>query len=198
MAFPIHPLLFLHDLLPALSLVTASGLAGLAFGTLSTLLRDRRAILTAQAAASSLFAIHFLCLGAYTGTLMCALGLVQMAASAPRRRSWRLNALFAATVPAALAVAAATWQGPMSGLSAAGFLLATFGRWQTDVARMRLFFITATLVGAGHNTLAGSLFGLGSDAMGLSGHAWSLWRARAARRGAVTASIATPPALAAA
>ncbi|CAO3414845.1 YgjV family protein [Azospirillum doebereinerae] len=182
MVFLFHQLTFLSDLYQALSLVTVTGLAGLAFGTLSTLLNDRRAILSVQAAASSLFMLHFLCLGARTGMMMCLLGLVQMAASFPRRRTWRLNALFAATVPAALAVAAVTWQGPMSGLSATGFVLATLGRWQTDVARMRLFFVMATLVGAGHNTLAGSVFGLCSDAMGLSGHGWRLWRAHAGRR----------------
>lgn len=81
------------------------------------------------------------------------------------------------TVPAALAVAVLSWQGPMSALSATGFLLATLGRWQTAVGRMRVFFVMATVVGAGHNLLAGSVFGLVSDAMGLGGHCVGLWRA---------------------
>ncbi|MBP2229739.1 hypothetical protein J2847_003038 [Azospirillum agricola] len=196
MVFLLHHLPSLSDLIQALSLVTVTGFAGLALGTLSTLMTDRRAILAAQAAASFLFVIHFLCLGARTGTLMCVLGLVQMAASYPRRRSWRLNALFAATLPAALAVAALTWQGPMSALSAGGFILATLGRWQTEVAAMRLFFLSATLVGAGHNALAGSVFGLGSDAMALAGHGWSLWRAARARR--PVAAVSPPASLAAA
>lgn len=189
-------MVFLHHHLPALSvlsLATPTGFAGLAFGTLSTLLTGRRAILSAQAAASSLFVIHFLCLGARTGTMMCLLGLVQMVVRYPERRSRRLNMLFATTVPAALAVAALTWQGPMSALSAGGFILATLGRWQSAVAPMRLFFLSATLVGAGHNALAGSLFGLGADAMALAGHGWSLWRTRAGCCG-----MLRPPALAAA
>ncbi|PWC34405.1 hypothetical protein TSO352_16410 [Azospirillum sp. TSO35-2] len=170
-----------------MSLITATGCAGLVAGTLSTLLGDRRAILAAQATASSLFLVHFLCLGARTGTLMCLLGLVQMAVRCRTRPSRGLELLYGLTVPAALAVAALTWQGPLSALSAAGFLLATLGRWQGAVGPMRLFFVAATLVGAGHNALAGSAFGLASDAMALTGHGWSLWRAGVGR-GAATAT----------
>lgn len=175
-------MVFLLHHLPSLSLVAATGLAGLALGLLSTLLQDRRMILAAQAGAGALFVVHFLCLGAHTGMLMCALGLVQMAAAYPERRSRRLGVLYALTVPAALAVAAVTWQGPMSALSATGFVLGTIGRWQSSVGAMRVFFLSATLVGAGHNTLAGSAFGLASDAMTLSGHLFSLWRDRPAVR----------------
>lgn len=175
---------FLLDYLPTftghsftLSPVTVTGLAGLSAATLSTLLGGRRAILAAQATASSLFLVHFLLLGAHTGMLMCGLGLIQMAVRIHRQPGRGLRLLYGLTVPAALAVAALSWQGPMSALSATGFLLATLGRWQSAVGRMRLFFILATLVGAGHNLLAGSVFGLASDALGLTGHGVSLWRA---------------------
>lgn len=175
---------FLLDYLPTLtshsimlSPVAATGIAGLSAATLSTLLGGRRAILLAQATASSLFLLHFLLLGAQTGMLMCGLGLIQMAVRIRRQPGRTLGLLYALTVPAALAVAALSWQGPMSALSATGFLLATLGRWQSKVGRMRLFLILATLVGSGHNLLAGSVFGLVSDAMGLSGHCISLWRA---------------------
>lgn len=47
-------MVFLLHYLPSLSLVAVSGLAGLALGVLSTLLQDRRAILTAQAGAGAL------------------------------------------------------------------------------------------------------------------------------------------------
>lgn len=171
-------MVFLFDYLPTLSIVTATGLAGLAFGTLSTLVSDRRTILAAQAAAGALFVVHFLCLGAQTGMLMCALGLVQLATAYPDKRPRWLGVAFALTVPAALAVAALTWQGSMSALSAAGFVLGTVGRWQNSVGAMRVFFLASTVVGAGHNILAGSAFGLGSDALALSGHLWSLWRDR--------------------
>ncbi|CAO3416822.1 YgjV family protein [Azospirillum endophyticum] len=175
---------FLLDYLPTFtafsftpSPVAATGIAGLSAATLSTLLGGRRAILLAQATASSLFLLHFLLLGAHTGMMMCGLGLIQMAVRVHRKPCRALGLLYALTVPAALAVAALSWQGPMSALSAGGFLLATLGRWQTAVGRMRLFFILATLVGSGHNLLAGSVFGLVSDAMGLTGHCVSLWRA---------------------
>ncbi len=182
-------MIFLLHHLPSLSLVAATGLAGLALGVLSTLLQDRRTILAAQSGASALFVVHFFVLDARTGMLMCALGLVQMATAYPERRPRWLGVAFALTVPAALAVAAATWQGPMSALSAAGFVLGTIGRWQSRVGRMRLFFLSSTVVGAGHNALAGSAFGLASDAMTLSGHLFSLWRDRPAviRRAALAA-----------
>ena len=189
---------FLLDYLPtltsqsvALSPVAATGIAGLSAATLSTLLGGRRAILLTQATASSLFLLHFLLLGAQTGMLMCGLGLIQMAVRIRRHPGRVLGLLYGLTVPAALAVAALSWQGPMSALSATGFLLATLGRWQSEVGRMRLFFILATLVGSGHNLLAGSVLGLVSDAMGLSGHCIGLWRAGIFRNGPLPARIAS-------
>lgn len=182
---------FLFHHMPHLSLVAMTGLAGLALGTLSALLQERRMILAAQAGAAALFVVHFLCLGARTGMLMSVLGLVQLATAYPEKRPRWLGAVFTMTVPAALAVAAATWQGPMSALSAAGFILGTIGRWQSRVATMRLFFLSSTVVGAGHNLLAGSAFGLASDGMVLSGHLWSQWRDRAATRRAATHGPAT-------
>ncbi|WP_448206428.1 YgjV family protein [Azospirillum sp. sgz302134] len=180
-------MVFLLHYLPSLSLVTVTGLAGLALATLSTLLQDRRAILAAQAGAGALFVLHFLCLGAQTGMLMCALGLIQLATAYPENRPRWLGVVFAMTVPTALVIAAATWNGPMSALSAAGFILGTIGRWQSSVGTMRLFFLSSTVVGAGHNLLAGSTFGLASDALALSGHLWSLWRDRAATSAQVAA-----------
>jgi len=169
---------FLTHVLPALSLTTLTGLAGLVLGTASTLIADRRACLSAQAAACMLFAIHYAGLGAITSTLMCALGLVQMATAYPEKRARWIGFVFFTTLPAGLAVAAATWHGVMTGLSAAGFALGTIGRWQTSMVPMRTCYATATVFGAGHNALAGSIFGLGSDALALSGHVWSLWRDR--------------------
>ena len=173
-------LVILSDVLPALSLTTATGFAGLALGTSSTLIADRRTCLALQAAGCALFAIHFACLGASTATMMCALGLVQMATALPERRSPWLRALFLTTLPAGLCIAAATWQGVLTALSAIGFVLGTAGRWQTSMAAARTCYATGTLFGAGHNALVNSGFGLGSDALALSGHLWSLWRLRRA------------------
>ncbi|HYD70188.1 YgjV family protein [Azospirillum sp.] len=169
-------MVFLLNHLPALTVVTLTGAVGLLFGTASTLLRDRRAILGAQAAGCLAFALHYHALGAYTGTLMCVLGLVQMATALPAERPRWAGALFLATVAGGFAVAAATWLGVMSAFSAVGFALASLGRWQTDRDAMRRCFLAGTLSGAGHNGLAGSAFGLCADALALSGLLWSLRR----------------------
>lgn len=174
-------MVILSDVLPALSLTTATGCAGLILGTASTLVGARRACLAVQAAACALFAVHYASLGAGTATLMCALGLVQMATAFPAERPAWTRALFLATLPAGLCVAAATWHGMMTAFSAAAFVLGTIGRWQTAMLPMRGCYASATLFGAGHNALAGSAFGLGADALALSGHLWSLWRLRRAR-----------------
>ena len=174
-------MVFLIHVLPALSPTMVTGLAGLVLGTLSTLIGDRRACLAVQAAGCLLFAVHYAGLGARTGTLMCALGLVQMATAFPATRPRWTGALFLATLPAGLCVAAMTWHGAMTALSAAGFVLATMGRWQTSMTAMRTCCASATVFGAGHNALAGSAFGLGADALALSGHLWSLWRLRGRR-----------------
>jgi hypothetical protein len=179
-------MVFLLDHLPSLSWVVLTGFAGLALSTLSTLLSDRRAILLAQALGGMTFMAHYLLLGADTAMLMCGLSLLQLAIAYQDQRARWMSVLFAATVPAALLVAAGTWQGPMSALAAAGFVLQTVGRWQASVGTMRLFFLSATLTGAGHNILAGSAFGLCSDSLVLSGHLLSLWRDRAGVRRAAT------------
>jgi hypothetical protein len=170
--------------MPTLSWVALTGLAGLVLSTLSTLLGNRRAILLAQALGGVTFMTHYLLLGAQTGMMMCALSLIQLVIAYQDRRTPWMSAVFGATVPAALLVAAATWLGPMSAMSAAGFVLQTAGRWQASVGTMRLFFLSATLLGAGHNALAGSGFGLCSDMLVLSGHLLSLWRDQAAQRAA--------------
>lgn len=174
-------MVFLSHVLSAFSLTMLTGLAGLILGTASTLIGDRRVCLAVQAAGCTLFAVHYACLGASTGTLMCALGLVQMATAFPVERPRWTGALFLATLPAGLCVAATTWHGAMTALSATGFVLGTIGRWQTSMKPMRACYATATVFGAGHNALAGSAFGLGSDALALSGHLWSLWRLRSRR-----------------
>lgn len=174
-------MVILSDVLPALSLTTATGCAGLVLGTASTFIAGRRAGLAVQAAGCVLFAAHYGLLGASTATLMCALGLLQMATAYPGERPAWARAVFLATLPAGLCVAAATWHGAMTAFSAMGFVLGTLGRWQTSMRAMRGCYATATLFGAGHNALAGSLFGLGSDALALSGHLWSLWRLKAKR-----------------
>ncbi|WP_207460420.1 YgjV family protein [Azospirillum sp. SYSU D00513] len=176
-------MIFLLDHLPSFSLITLTGLAGLSLSTVSTLLGNRRAILLAQALAGSAFMVHYMLLGATTGMLMAVLGFVQLAVACQDRRPRWMSVLFGATVPAALLVAAATWQGPMSALSATGFVLQTVGRWQPSVTAMRLFFLAATVMGAGHNILAGSAFGLCSDTLAISGYLLSLWRGQAARGG---------------
>lgn len=171
----VHP----SDWIPAAtslvpSLVTVTGLAGLACGTFSTLLQGRRAILAAQAAAAGFFTLHFLLLGSLTAAAMCLLGLVQLACCSREESDFRRDALFCATLPAALVLAGATWQGPGSALSLAGFLLSSLGRRQSCPRRMRLLFLAGTLAGGMQNLLTGASFGLVSDLLALSGHLWSL------------------------
>lgn len=174
-------MLFLLDHLPTPTPVLLTGAAGLIVGTLSTLLADRRSVLGAQAVACLLFALHYSHLDARTGMLMCALGLMQMATAFPAERPRWTAALFAGTALAGIGVAALTWKGPVSALSAAGFLLGTMARWQTSVGAMHRCSLAATITGAGHNALAGSLFGVCADALGLCGLLWSLRRERCER-----------------
>ena len=184
---------FLLDYLSTNLLVTVTGLAALVLGTVSTVLSDRRTILLVQAAGCVLFVFHYHALGARTGMMMSGLCLLQMAAAYPQVRPRWCAALFLSTVAAGLAVAAATWQGPMSALSALGFTLGTLGRWQARVVRMRLCFAVATLAGFGHDLLAGAVFGMAASTLGLTGNLASLWRlTRPGPAGAVRAGAPRP------
>ncbi|WP_338041753.1 YgjV family protein [Methylobacterium organophilum] len=173
--------------LPTLTSVTAQidifGSLGLCCGFGAGLMPRRSWILRMSALCSACFALHFLRLGALTGTAMCSISVMQSLLSAQfvrdgRRPGW-LGPLFALSFLVVMALTAATWAGWPSACAGIGALLATTGRLQTRTAAMRRFFLASSTCWAGHNLLVGSPFGLTCDLLTLSGLALALHRERA-------------------
>ncbi|MCJ2085966.1 YgjV family protein [Methylobacterium sp. E-005] len=145
--------------------------------------RDR--ILLASAACAAAFGVHYLTLGAFTGTAMCAISILQSLVALtclgrPGRSGW-VAPLFAGSTLAAACLTAITWNGWPSACAALGTLFATGARLHAAPQPMRLLFLGASLCWAGHNLLVGSVFGLTCDLLTIFGLGIALLRAVPAR-----------------
>ena len=156
------------------------GTLGLLLGFAAGIMPHRRGMLLASAGCAGAFSLHYLHLGAFTGTAMCAIALLQNLVSAqairPEGRSPLVAPLFAATTLMAAGLTLATWTGWPSACAGLGALLATAARLQGDPQAMRRLFLGASLCWAVHNTLVGSVFGLTCDLLTLSGLTLALLR----------------------
>lgn len=150
------------------------GITGVIAGSSWGFLKSRRAILAVQAFATVMFGIHYGLLGAWSGSAMCAVTLVQAMASLPERRNRATTILFWSTVPMIALSTVLTWNGLASAGAAFGMAMATLGRWQTDTFKLRGFFILCSMGWATHNTIVGSPFGLASDTMCFVSNLWRL------------------------
>ena len=156
------------------------GILGLGLGFAAGILPRRSWMLLASAACATCFALHYLHLGAFTGTAMCGIAILQNLVSAqavgPERRAAWVAPVFAASSLAAAGLVLATWNGWPSACAGLGTLLATAARLQGVARTMRRLFVGASLCWAVHNALVGSAFGLTCDLLTLSGLAIALLR----------------------
>lgn len=145
------------------------------------LVRSRRRVLALQAAASLLFGLHFLLLGATTAAAMCTIGVAQGAGAAlVTGRTGRFGVV-GATLAGGLAVTAATWSGLPSLCVQCAQLMSAAGRLQRSTQALRWCFLAATGFWVAHNLQVGSRWGLTSDALAVSMLAIGLWRGRGVR-----------------
>lgn len=163
------------------------GMMGLCLGFAAGIMPRRSWMLLASAACATSFGFHFLNLGAFTGTAMCAVSVLQSLVAAqaigPERRAGFVMPLFAATSLLAAWLTLTTWNGWPSACAGLGALLATAARLQGEARLMRYLFLGASLSWAGHNLLVGSVFGLTCDVLTMSGLAIALARAERPARG---------------
>ncbi|MCK2054449.1 YgjV family protein [Methylobacterium sp. 37f] len=156
------------------------GTLGLLLGFIAGIMPHRHGMLLASAACAACFGLHYLHLGALTGTAMCGIALLQNLVSVqavrPTGRAAWVAPLFAATTLMAASLTVITWNGWPSACAGLGTLLATAARLQGDPQAMRRFFVGASLCWAGHNLLVSSVFGLTCDLLTLSGLGLSLAR----------------------
>lgn len=168
---------------PLSSLLTPANIVGaIALSASFTwpLLRRRNAILGVQICGSLLFALHYYLLGSPTAAAMCGFGIVQSLAVIVLARRWQRIGAVGLTVAVSVGVTALTWMGLPSLFSQLGQMGGAVARLQPDVRRLKLFFLVSALFWTAHNITVGSVFGLMSDTMALSGLTIGLWRMRKA------------------
>lgn len=161
----------------------AEGLGVLAFSLsfVWPVVRGRRLLLGIQALASLLWAAHYVALGdgAYTGALMCLLGVVQSLTASVRTERWA-QVIFWLTLPALISFVLVSWAGPQSACAAGGLFVSALGRWETHPIRMRLLFLLSLVGWAGHNLIVGSVFALSADTLAFIGNGIGIYRERRA------------------
>ncbi|MBD8906254.1 YgjV family protein [Methylorubrum zatmanii] len=158
---------------------------GLCLGFAAGMMPRRSAILLTSAASSACFGLHFLRLGAQTGTAMCLVSVMQGVVAArwigaEGRAAW-VAPLFVASSLVAACLTLATWNGWPSACAGLGSLLATTARLQLDPQAMRRCFLGASSCWLAHNTLVGSVFGLTCDLLTISALLIALLRASPAK-----------------
>ena len=155
---------------------TLIGVLALSVNMSWPLLHGRKRILTVQALGSSLFALHYLLIGAETGAVMCAAAIVQSVTGAlVRQRTMRLG-IVGMTLVAGVTMTFLTWQGLPSAFAQATGIFSAAGRLQPNTRRLRWLFVGSVLCSLIHNFLVGSLWGLGSDMVSATILAVRIWR----------------------
>ncbi|MBA9068563.1 hypothetical protein FHR71_002304 [Methylobacterium sp. RAS18] len=167
---------------------------GLCLGFAGGMMPRRSLILFTSAACSACFALHFLRLGAQTGTAMCLVSVMQSVVAArwigPESRAAWVAPLFLASSLVALGLTLATWNGWPSACAGLGSLLATTARLQGNSQAMRRFFLGASSCWALHNMLVGSVFGLTCDLLTLAALVIALVRGGAEKPAPVANPVA--------
>lgn len=132
------------------------GAAGLAARVVSPLFSQRDQILTAQLAASCLFAASYALMDQQTATSVCLIGATQTTlALIAGDRPW-LNRMGYVFLPAVLVMGAATFSGLPTILAVTACCLMMIGRLQQDLMRMRGIQLCSCPFGAAHDIVVGA------------------------------------------
>jgi hypothetical protein len=137
-------------------------------------LKHPRLMLLVQGAAAASFAGHFALIGAGTAALTSGCVLAQLLAAGFVRRKSVLRLCFLVSMAALFGLTAMRWQGMVSVLGLAGYLLGTLARLQKSAGAMKLAFLASAPFWIVHNVLVGSAFGLAVDVVSLTGNLYSL------------------------
>jgi len=132
------------------------GAAGLAVRMAAPLFARRGTILTAQLAASCLYASSYALMQQQTATAVCLIGAAQTTlALVAGERPW-LNRTGYAFLPIALVIGLFTFSGLATLLAVTACCLTMIGRLQCDLIRMRATQLCASPFNAAHDIVIGA------------------------------------------
>lgn len=127
--------------------------------------RTRQRILCGHTLTTFLLAVHYLFLGAYSGTALCFLAVVRGLFFSLRgqKKQPQSPVWLAVFLAAACMTGITTWKGPISLLPFAGTILTTLSQWMERPVQMRLFQGCSTPLWLIYDILVGSIGGMLSE-----------------------------------
>lgn len=151
------------------------GFGAIVFGVAVFQINNRRKMLFAQICSALLWTMHFLLLGAFTGSAMNLLiaGRSYTFYKIGKKRDIR--------VPLAVSLAfiigaILTWQGPRSLLPLAGTTIGTISFWQIKTSRIRSIALLGPCCWFAYNLLSRSYAGMTADTLVFSSIAIGIFR----------------------
>ena len=145
------------------------GLAALAMVICSFQQNDRKKILFFQIIATSLFTVHFLLLGAYSGAAMNFVCAVRSVIFYDRSKKWVQSPLCPAVFAlVSVALGALTWAGPATLLPMMGNVLTSLSFWAKDPKNIRRFTMCASPLWMIYNIIIRSFAGIMTEVFVLS------------------------------
>lgn len=155
-------------------LPNALGLFGVACNVGWPFLRGRTAMLWGQTVGCAAFALHYLLLDAYTGSLMATLAGLQAVLAIPLGHDPRFRLGYLATLPIIAVAMTFSWMGIASAFVAVAMGVTSVGRYQTREVPFRALMLACVPFWSVHNVIVGSMPGLLSDALSFAAGAWML------------------------
>jgi hypothetical protein len=139
------------------------GFAGLTLSLFIFQINKRKGMLRISVAASSLYAIQYILLGAFTGAAMNvvggARGYAYYRVTPSRKHRWVLLSFMGLAAIGALL----TWQGPVSLLALLGSISGTFSVWHKNPTYIRRWALLAPPLWFTYNFISGSYPGMISE-----------------------------------
>lgn len=127
--------------------------------------KSRSEILITQCISSVAYIIHYVLLGAFTGAIMNALVIGRnLTFDLKHKKDWAkhpgllLGFIFILCLGGAL-----SWQGPVSILGTLGTIVGTYGMWQNNPWKMRLYIFIACVIWVPYTIVVHSYSGLVSQ-----------------------------------
>lgn len=139
------------------------GFAGLALSLTIFQVNRRKGMLRISIMASSLYAIQYILLGAFTGAAMNLVGGLRGYAyyrlAPSKKHRWVLLSFMGLAAAGALV----TWQGPVSLLALAGSMCGSFSIWHKNPTYIRRWALLAPPLWFTYNFISGSYPGMISE-----------------------------------
>lgn len=126
--------------------------------------KKHRTIMLLMVLCSSLWCLHFACLGLVTPIFMNVINVLRAVVYSRKEKKWASgNYIPALFIAASAAVVIFTWENVWSLLPFFASVAATIGNWQADTQRLRILTIPVCVFWFAYNLINGSVAGMANE-----------------------------------